>query len=245
MCNLTLGKWRGYDLPDALPNWTVTWLYADKSGRRQKVLDVEGARQMTRTQTILDFGGGARAWIFRILLAAAAAFMVYTWFQPWWIADIAVIQGTDDLVLHPWGIAAVGQVRMGADPALYEMPGFFGPFVWTYFVAAMVALFASLFLNMSLPVWRFRLPLAAVLIILVGLSYLLAVGLAYWIGDMRASGMDMNFIGRSQYTDPTSHRKVRMESALMDGYWYAMYSGIALVVLGLVRFIFMWKRKSA
>ena len=126
------------------PNWRETWLNSDKSGRRQKVLDVEGARQMTRTQHILDFGGGAGAWIFRILLAAAATFMVYTWFQPWWIADIAVIQGTDDLVLHPWGIAAVGQVRMGADPALYEMPGFFGPFVWTYFGAAMVALLASI-----------------------------------------------------------------------------------------------------
>jgi hypothetical protein len=169
---------------------------------------------------------------------------VYTWFQPWWIADIAVIQGTDDLVLHPWGIDAVGQVRMGADPALYEMPGFFGPFIWTYFGLAMLALFASLFLNLSLPIGRFRLPLAAVLIVLVGLSYLTAVGLAYWIGDMRASGMDMNFIGRSQYTDPTSHRKVRMESGLMDGYWYAMYSGFALVGLGLFRFIFMWKRKA-
>jgi hypothetical protein len=199
---------------------------------------------MTQAQPIFDFGGGAGTWIFRILLAAAAAFMVYTWFQPWWIADIAVIQGTDDLVLHPWGIDAVGQVRMGADPALYEMPGFFGPFVWTYFGLAMLALFASLFLNLSLPIGRFRLPLAAVLIVLVGLSYLTAVGLAYWIGDMRASGMDMNFIGRSQYTDPTSHRKVRMESGLMDGYWYAMYSGFALVGLGLFRFIFMWKRKA-
>ena len=200
---------------------------------------------MTQTQPRLDFGGGAGAWIFRILLAAASAFMVYTWFQPWWIADIAVIQGTNDLVLHPWGIEAVGQVRMGADPALYEMPGFFGPFVWTYFGLAMSTLFACLFLNISLPLGRLKLPLAAVLIVLVGLSYLIAVGLAYWIGDMRATGMDMNFIGRSQYTDPTSHRKVRMDSGLMDGYWYAMYSGIALVVLGLVRFIFMWKRKAA
>lgn len=183
--------------------------------------------------------------MFRILLVAAAAFMVYSWFQPWWVADIAVIQGTDDLVLHPWGIAAVGQVRMGADPALYEMPGFFGPFVWAYFGLAMLALLASLFLNISVRIGPIRLPLAAVLIILVGLSYLLAVGLAFYIGDMRAAGMDMKFIGRSQYTDPTSHRKVRMVSELRDGYWYAMYAGIALVGLGLVRFAFMWKRKAA
>jgi hypothetical protein len=56
--------------------------------------------------------------------------------------------------------------------------------------------------------------------------------------------MDMKFIGRSDYTDPTSHRKVRMESDLRDGYWLALYSGIALVVLGLTRFLFVrnWRK---
>jgi hypothetical protein len=194
---------------------------------------------MTQTDAAWNFGGGPGVWIFRILVVAATAFMVYSWFQPWWIADIAVIQGTDDLVLHPWGIAAVGQVRMGADPALYEMPGFFGPFVWTYFGVAMLAILVSLFTNVKISLGRLRLPLAAVLIILVGLTYLTAVGLAYWIGDMRASGMDMKFIGRSEFTDPTSHRKVRMESDLQVGYWYALYASVSLVVLGLVRFLFV------
>jgi len=200
---------------------------------------------MTQTDPVLNFGGGAGAWIFRVLLVAATALMIYSWFQPWWIADIAVIQGTDDLVLHPWGIDAVGPVRMASDPALYEMPGFFEPFVWTYFGVAMLALLASLFLNKRVSLGPVKLPLAATLIILVGLSYLFTVGMAYWIGDMRASAMDMNFIGRSQYTDPTSHRKVRMDSDLRDGYWYALYSGLALVGLGLVRFLFVrkWGRK--
>jgi hypothetical protein len=196
---------------------------------------------MTQTEPALSFGGGAGTWIFRVLLVAATAVMVYSWFQPWWVADIAVIQGTDDLVLHPWGIEAVGQVRMGADPALYEMPGFFAPLVWVYFGVAMLAIVVSLFANTKIKLGPVRLPLAAVLIILVGLSYLVAVGLAYFIGDMRASGMDMKFIGRSDYTDPTSHRKVRMESDLQNGYWLALYSGIALVVLGLTRFLFVRK----
>ena len=200
---------------------------------------------MTNTGATWSAGGGAGAWIFRILLVAAAAFMAYTWFQPWWIADIAVIQGDQDMVLHPWGIEAVGQVRMGADPALYEMPAFFGPFVWTYFGVAMLALLASLFLTKSVKVGPVRLPLAAVLIILVGLSYLLAVFLAYFIGDVRATGMDMKFIGRSQYTDPMSNRRVRMESDLQPGYWYSMYAGIALVVLGLVRFLFVRRWRAA
>lgn len=184
-------------------------------------------------------GGGAGAWIFRVLLVAAAAFMVYTWFQPWWSSDVAIIEGSDDLVLHPWGIEAVGQVRAGADPALYQMPGFFGPFVWTYFAVAMLALAASLFLNRTVALGRIRLPLAAVLIALVALSYLLAVGLAYWIGDMRAASMDMKFIGRSQFTDPSSHRKIQMVSGLRQGYWLALYAGVALLVLSLIRFLFV------
>lgn len=196
---------------------------------------------MTQTDAALTFGGGTGAWIFRVLLVAATALMVYSWFQPWWSADVAVIQGTDDLVLHPWGVEAVGQVRMGADPALYSMPAFFTPFVWAYFGVAMLALLLSLFVNVTVKLGPIRLPLAAVLIILVGLSYLVTVGLAYFIGDMRATGMDMKFIGRSQYTDPTSHRKINMESDLRDGYWLALYAGIALVALGLTRFLFVRK----
>lgn len=196
---------------------------------------------MTQTEPVLNFGGGAGAWIFRVLLIAATAFMVYSWFEPWWIADIAVIRGENDLVLRPWGIEAVGPVRMASDPALYQMPAFFEPFVWTYFSLAMLALLVSLFLNMKLKLGPVRLPIAATLIILVGLSYLITVGLAYYIGDMRATAMDMNFIGRSEYTDPTSHRKVRMDSDLQDGYWYALYASVTLIGLGLVRFLFVRK----
>lgn len=199
---------------------------------------------MTQTDAAWTVGGGAGAWIFRILLVAAAAFMVYSWFQPWWSADVAVIQGTDDLVLRPWGIEAVGPVRMAADPALYEMPAFFTPMVWTYFAVAMLALLASLFVNVKFSLGPIKLPLAATLIALVALSYLVTVGLAYWIGDMRATGMDIKFIGQSEYTDPMSSRKVGMEAVLRDGYWYALYAGVALLVLALVRFLFVRKWRA-
>ncbi len=194
---------------------------------------------MTQTDAAFSFGGGAGAWIFRVLLVAGAAFMAYSWFQPWWVTDVAVMEGTNDLVLHPWGVEVVRQVRVQADPALYSMPAFFEPFVWTYFTLAMLALAASLFLNVKLPLGPVKLPLAAVLIALVGLSYMAACGIAYYIGDMRATAMDINFIGDSEYTDPMSHRTMQMESYLMDGYWLSLYAGAALVVLSLVRFLFV------
>lgn len=199
---------------------------------------------MTQTDAAWTFGGGAGAWIFRILLVAAAAFMAYSWFQPWWSADVEVVKGTEDLVLHPWGVEVARQVRASADPALYSMPGFFAPFTWAYFAVAMLALLVSLFVNKKISLGPVKLPLAAVLIAVVGLSYLLAVGLAYWIGDMRATALDTNFIGKSQYLEPTSMRKLKMVSDLRDGYWYALYAGVALVVLSLIRFLFVRKWKA-
>lgn len=187
---------------------------------------------------------GVGAWIFRILLVAGAAFMVYSWFSPWWSADIAVVRGIDDLVLHPWGIEAVAQVRASSDPSLYAMPWFFTPFTWTYFAVAMLALAASLFVNMQISLGQIKLPLAAVLIGLVGLSYLVAVGLAYGIGELRAASIDTNFIGRSTFVEPQSEAKIKMVSDLREGYWYALYAGVALLVLGLLRGLFIRKPKA-
>lgn len=199
---------------------------------------------MTQKEAFWTVGGGAGAWTFRILLVAAAAFMVYSWFQPWWSADVAVIPGTDDLVLHPWGVEAAREIRVGADPALYAMPAFFAPFTWTYLGVAMLALAVSLFVNKKISLGPIKLPIAVVLIALVGLTYLVAVGLAYWIGDMRATATGTNFIGESQYTEPTSMRKLAMESDLREGYWYALYAGVALFVLALVRFLFVRKWRA-
>lgn len=198
------------------------------------------------TQT--DAGGTARAgagvWIFRILLVAGAAFMAYTWFQPWWSADVTVIKGTDDLVLHPWGIETVAQVRANADESMWAMPAFFFPFAWAYFGVAMLALAASLFVNRTISVFRFKLPVAAVLIFLVGLSYLVAVGLAYGIGELRAASIGTNFIGKSTFIEPQSDAKIKMVSDLRIGYWLSLYASLALIVLSLLRRFFVGKAKA-
>jgi hypothetical protein len=193
---------------------------------------------MTQVDAADTTRGGTGVWIFRVLLVAAAAFMVYSWFQPWWVTDVAVIKGDNDLVLHPWGIEAVAQVRANADESLYAMPGFFAPFMWAYLVVCMLALAASLFVQKTISLGRIKLPVAAVLILLVGLSYMVAVGLAYGIGEMRASAAGTNFIGKSTYLEPESGSKLKMVSELRDGYWLALYAGVALFVLGLLRLFF-------
>lgn len=188
--------------------------------------------------------GGAMVWVFRILLIAGAAFMVYSWYQPWWSAKVAVIPGDNHLVLHPWGIETVAQVRANADPSMWEMPWFFAPFMWTYLGVSMLALLAGLFVNRRISIFGYSIQLATLLILLVGLSYLLAAGLAFGIGELRASWAGTNFIGKSTFIEPQSDAKIKMVSTLRDGYWYALGAGGVLTVLGLLRFLFVRTPKA-
>ncbi len=197
---------------------------------------------MTLTDAAGTTRGGAGVWIFRVLVVAGAAFMVYSWFSPWWSADVAVVKGADDLVMHPWGVEAVSQVRANADVSLWSMPWFFAPFMWTYLAACMLALAASLFVDRRISLGRINLPLAVVLIGLVGLTYMAAVGIAYEVAVLKAGWAGANFIGTSMLKGPMGN-KVKMVSALREGYWYALYAGAALFVLALLRGLFVRKPK--
>lgn len=194
---------------------------------------------MAQTDAIGAARGGAGIWIFRILTLAGAAFMVYSWFEPWWSAKVGVIPGDNHLVLHPWGIETVAQVRANADASMWEMPWIFAPFMWTYLGVAMLFLLASMFVNRQISLGRFKLSLATLLIALVGLSYLLAAGLAFGIGELRAQMVGTNFIGKSTFIEPQSDAKIKMVSDLRDGYWYALGAGGVLTVLALLRRFFV------
>jgi hypothetical protein len=111
---------------------------------------------MTQTDAVGTSRAGAGGWIFRALLIAGAAFMVYSWFSPWWSAKVAVIPGDDHLVLRPWGMEVAAQVRANADESLWSMPWFFAPFMWTYLTVCMLALAASLFVDRQISLGRLK-----------------------------------------------------------------------------------------
>lgn len=191
-------------------------------------------------------GAGILVWIFRILLIAGAALMIYSWLQPWWSADIAVIKGDNDMVLHPWGADVAGTVRANIDESAFEMPfpAVFAGFMWVYLGVCMVALAVSLFWNKRLRIGKFSLPWAMVFILLVGLSYAAAAGLAFGIGTLKAGASGANFIGKSNVLEPGSGAKLKMVSQLEIGYWLALGAGGFLTLLGLVRPLFVRKPKA-
>lgn len=199
---------------------------------------------MTQVDARMANESGAAVWIFRALVVAAAAFMVYTWFAPWWSAKVAVLPGDNHLVLHPWGIEAVAQVRANADESLYSMPWFFEPFMWTYLAACMLALAISLFVNRRISLGFFKMPLPQLLIGLVGLSYMAALGIAYGVGVLKAGWAGSKFIGTSMIKNQMTGAKIKMVSDLETGYWLAIAAGAVLFFLALVRVFFVRTPKA-
>jgi hypothetical protein len=201
---------------------------------------------MMQTDEAGTIRGGAGVWIFRVLLVAGAAFMVYSWFSPWWGATVAVLKGEDHLLLRPWGVDTVAQVRANIDASLFSMPfpKVFAGFMWTYLVVCMLALAASLFVDKRVSLGRIKLPLAVVMIALVGLSYMAAAGLAFGIGELKAELGGINFIGKSTFKEPQSGALIKMVSELKIGYWLALGAGGVLTALALVRGLFIRKPKA-
>jgi len=191
---------------------------------------------------------GVLVWIFRVLVVAAAAFMLYSWFQPWWSADIAVIPGDNDMVLHPWGVDAVSQVSTNIDTSVFEMPfpTVFAGFMWVYLVVCMLLLAASLFWQRRLRLGPINVSWAVIFILAVGLSYAMAAGLAYEIGTVKAAASGGKFVGRSNVIEPSTGAKLKMTSDLLIGYWLSLAAGGVLTFLGIVRFLFVrqWGKKA-
>lgn len=200
---------------------------------------------MVQTEMASTTRDGVGVWIFRVLVVVGAAFMLYSWLQPWWSADIAVIKGDQDMVLHPWGADVAGTVRANIDESAFEMPfpQVFAGFMWVYLVVCMLALAVSLFWKKRLHLGRINVSWAMVFILLVGLSYMLAVGMAYGIGTLKAAASGANFIGKSNVLEPGSGAKLKMVSQLEIGYWLALGAGGFLTLLGLIRFLFVRRPK--
>jgi hypothetical protein len=191
---------------------------------------------------------GILEWIFRVLLVAGAAFMAYSWFQPWWSGDFAVIPGAPDMVLHPWGVDAVSQVRTNVDESLFQMPfpEVFAGLMWVYLVVCMLALAVSLFWKGRLRLGPINVSWAMVFILLIGVSYAAAAGIAYEIGTLKAAASEAKFIGISNVLEPATGVRVKLTSGLELGFWLSLIAGGVLTFLGIVRFLFVrqWGKKA-
>ncbi|MBX3560161.1 hypothetical protein, partial [Chelatococcus sp.] len=70
---------------------------------------------MTTAEATGTGGRSARIWLFRALVVIGAGLMLWSWFSPWWSAKISDLVGSDHIVLHPWGVEMVNEVRTYAN----------------------------------------------------------------------------------------------------------------------------------
>lgn len=199
---------------------------------------------MTSLQATNTSENGLRLWFFRALILIGAGIMLMSWFSPWWSARISDLAGADHIVLRPWGVEMVSEVKTYADRSLYEMPAFFTPLMWAYLGFCMLALAVSLFVTKRVSVGRFNLSLQQLLVGFVGFSYVVAVVTAYTIAQIRSGMAGMEFVGTSMVFNPMTAGNTRIVSALQMGYWLSAGAGAYLLVLALLRSVIVGRRKA-
>lgn len=190
---------------------------------------------MTAVHATPTTGNHLRIWLFRLLVLIGAGLMLASWFSPWWGASISDLAGRDHIVLRPWGVEMVSEVRTYANRALYEMPAFFPPLMWAYIGLCMLALAVSLFVERPIAVGGLRLSLQQLLVGFVGVSYVIAVVTAYTIAQIRSGAAGIDFVGTSVVFNPMTGGNTRIIGALKLGYWLAAGAGAYLLVLALLR----------
>lgn len=181
--------------------------------------------------------GNGRVWLFRGLVVVAAAFLVVTWFMPWWRADCAELSA-NAVVIRPWGLEEdLGFMAFRVEEA--RMPDWFAPFAFSYLAVALLALLYSLFApDKELKLWKFKFSLPTALVGLVGLSY---IGVA-------VIGIIVIVLRMGQFMGGTiplnGHMTIPLESGALEGHittglepgYYLTYpAGAILVILALLR----------
>lgn len=200
---------------------------------------------MATAQATTTTRNSLRHWLFRLLILVGAGLMLYSWYSPWWGARISDLSGDNHMIMRPWGVEVmVAEIRTYANRSLYSMPDYFAPLMWAYLGICMLALAISLFVERRITLGRFRFSLPRLLVGLVGLSYVIAVGTAFAIAQIRAGDGGVQFVGSSIVHNPMTGGNTRFTGELKLGYWLAAAAGLFLVVLALLRNVIVGRART-
>ena len=180
----------------------------------------------------------ARVWVFRGLVAAGTGWLLYSWFQPLWSLDIAML-GPDRVIVRPWG----EQANLGSWNVVFDipqMPAFFEPFAWTYLGLCVLVLIASMFVkDRHVRLARFSLSLPRAMIGAVGFGYIAVPAIAtlallYNLNQFEVDGVTVPLQG-TVHLDFGQPWASNVTSNLREGYWLAWGAGAFLIILALLR----------
>lgn len=180
----------------------------------------------------------ARVWTFRGLVLVGTAWLLYSWFLPWWSLDIHMLRA-DAVVVRPWG----EESNLGAWQVVFDlpqMPAFFAPFAWIYLGLCIILLLSSLLVKEKrINRGRFDFFLPQAIIGAAGLAYIVvpavaAIVIAILLRQYEVRGVTVPLQG-TVFLDIGEMWASDVTSRLRLGYWLAWGAGIFLIVLALLR----------
>jgi hypothetical protein len=179
--------------------------------------------------------GNSRIWLFRGLVIIAIGLLLVSWFLPWWSAQIAAINVTDPIVIHPWGLEMNMAGMEYLMPTNAEMPGWFAPIMWLYLGLAIAALLIGAWIkDKSICLLGRKLNLSRWLIGIVGFSYIIVVIAAVIVAAIRTGDFGINLLGKT-FVSMSHFAASNVYSSLLFGYWLACAVGPLLILLALLR----------
>lgn len=178
----------------------------------------------------------SRIWLFIVLVAIGAGLMLVAWFMPWWTIDVEGF-ACDVVQIRPWGLEICEQ--MGDFAILMkgaEMPVWFGPLMWAYLAACMIALLVGAFIRgMDIKIGKFQFSLSQLLVGGVGFSYLFAgVFAAVYAAYRMRKAFDVPLVGRA-FIDMGDPIIAYVDTRLLPGYYMIYVAGLVLLLVGIFR----------
>ena len=190
-------------------------------------------------------GSKAGVWIFRILILAAAVFIVYVWLMPWWTIDVEEL-GKDIVQIRPWGLEI--DERMGSFVILLQgadMPVWFGPFMWSYLGLSMVALLVAAFIRgKEFLIGKFKVTISQFLIGGVGFSYIIVAIVMAIYASIRMKGFFNTPLQGLTSIDLGDSMHSYAETRLTLGYWLIYVSGLFTVLLAVFQKMIIGKSET-
>ncbi len=175
----------------------------------------------------------SRVWIFRGLVAIAAALMIASFIKPWWTAGLNIVPWEDPMRIYSYGFRH-SLTELAAWVATDETPFYQTIFAFVYLSVSVLLVMSSTWLKGK----KGQLLLGT-----VGLIYIAYVLIAiYIVVSNRIGDYNMSLQGHSILSEVAGDQAVEADSSLRFGYYLALASGFYIILLAMLRKFILGKQ---
>jgi hypothetical protein len=175
-------------------------------------------------------------WIFAGVTLVALALILYTWFQPMWVAFIEEL-GENGVVIYPHAMDILGRLRdypqwiVGA-----EMPVWFWPAMWVYLLICVFSLLASFLFQNEYFMWgKKKVYVDQFLVGLIGFGYIVFCIVFPLVISLLAPKFNGVKLQGSVFISMDEHTESYVVTKLQPAYWIACFIGPVLMLMAIFR----------